>query len=343
MNENTATSTTTDTTTDRTASTTRGDTQVDTRVESRPVATEFDVSAARDAFMDDLVKAGLLIPSGVAGINGRGAAFEWIVEGIVAAVAHRSAYDRAEKVRFPPVVTRANYLRSGHLKSFPHLAGSVHAFVGDDRAHRTLLAKADAGERWTDDLEPTEVVLTPAACYPLYPYSAGTVPSDGRLFDIQGYCFRHEPSNDPMRMQMFRQQEHVRIGTADQVSMWRDTWFERSQELLTDLGVTFVAEVANDPFFGRSGKLMAASQREQALKFELNVPIIHPDHPTACVSLNAHEDHFGHEFGIFLADGSYAQTSCIGFGLERLTLALLRRYGLDPQRWPNDVRSHLEP
>ena len=304
---------------------------------------EFDVTAARNTYMAELVGAGLLIPSGVPGINGRSATFEWIVEGIVSAITRRSAFDRAEIVRFPPVVTRENYVRSGHVKSFPHLAGSVHAFVGDDRAHRALLAKVDAGERWTDDLEPTDVVLTPAACYPLYPYSAGTVPSDGRLFDVQSYCFRHEPSNDPMRMQMFRQQEHVRIGTPAQVAMWRDTWFARSQELLTDLRLQFVAEVANDPFFGRSGRLMAASQREQALKFELNVAIIHPDHPTACVSLNAHEDHFGHEFGIFLADGSHASTSCIGFGLERTALALLRRHGLDPQQWPSDVRSVLEP
>ena len=303
----------------------------------------FDIEAARNAYMAELVEAGLLIPTGVPGINGRSAAFEWIVEGIVRAVAHRSAADSAELVRFPPVVTRPNFVKSGHLRTFPHLSGSVHSFVGNDRAHLELLRKVEAGERWTDDLEPTEVVLTPAACYPVYPMSAGTVPDAGKLFDIQSYCFRHEPSNDPMRMQMFRQQEHVRIGTPSQVKQWRNVWFERSQELLTDLGVAFVAEVANDPFFGRTGKLMAASQRELALKFEMNVAIMSPDHPTACVSLNAHEDHFGHEFGIHLPDGSHASTSCIGFGLERLTLGMLRVHGLDPTRWPAPIRAVLEP
>ena len=303
----------------------------------------FDIEAARDAYMAELVGAGLLIPTGVPGINGRSGAFEWIVEGIVKAVAHRSASDGADLVRFPPVVTRPNFVKSGHLRTFPHLSGSVHSFVGNDRAHLELLRKVEAGERWTDDLEPTEVVLTPAACYPVYPMSTGTIPQSGRLYDIQSYCFRHEPSNDPMRMQMFRQQEHVRIGTPEQVKAWRDVWFERSQQLLSDLGVPFVAEVANDPFFGRTGKLMAASQRELALKFEMNVAIMSPDYPTACVSLNAHEDHFGHEFGIHLADGSHASTSCIGFGLERLTLAMLRTHGLDPKRWPAAIRAVLEP
>jgi seryl-tRNA synthetase len=304
-------------------------------------AAPFPIDAARDDYMNELVTEGLLIPTGVSGILGRSAAFEAVVEGFVRAVGDRSAHDGAELVRFPPVVTRENFIRSGHLKSFPHLSGSVHSFIGDDRAHRELLRKVDAGERWTDDLEPTGVVLTPAACYPVYPMSSGQLPAPGRLFDIQSYCFRHEPSNDPMRMQMFRQQEHVRLGTPSQVAAWRDVWFDRSQQLLSDLRIPFVAEVANDPFFGRAGKLMASSQREQALKFELNVPIMHADHPTACVSLNAHEDHFGHEFGITLADGSYAYTGCIGFGLERLTLGLLRVHGLKPRLWPADVRAVL--
>ena len=45
----------------------------------------------------------------------------------------------------------------------------------------------------------------------------GVLPSDGGLYDLQSYCFRHEPSNDPARMQLFRQREYVRIGNPDQV------------------------------------------------------------------------------------------------------------------------------
>jgi seryl-tRNA synthetase len=318
------------------------DTNTDSATATHLSTTEaFPIDAARAEYMKELVAEGLLIPTGVLGVLGRSGVFESIVEGFVAAVADRSHGDGAELVRFPPVVTRANFVKSGHLKSFPHLSGSVHSFVGDDRAHRELLRKVEAGERWTDDLEPTDVVLTPAACYPIYPMSTGQLPDNGKLFDIQSYCFRHEPSPDPMRMQMFRQQEHVRLGNPEQVAEWRNVWFDRSQQLLTDLKVPFVAEVANDPFFGRAGKLMASSQREQALKFELNVPIMHSDYPTACVSLNAHEDHFGHEFGITLPDGSHASTGCIGFGLERLTLGLLRVHGLKPSAWPADVRTIL--
>ncbi len=300
-----------------------------------------NIETARNKYMAELVEAGLLIPTGVAGVLGRNGVFEGIVDGLLAAVKHRSAGDVVEFVRFPPVITRANYLRSGHLASFPHLAGSIHAFVGDDRAHRELMRKANAGEQWTDDLAPTDVMLTPACCYPVYPMCSGTLAAGGRTFDILSYCFRHEPSNDPMRMQMFRQMEHVRLGTPDDIADWRGKWFTRSQELLTDLDLDFSCDVASDPFFGRGGKLMAVSQIEQALKFELNVNILSSEHPTACVSLNSHEDHFGHEFNIHSSDGSVAHTGCIGFGLERLTLALLRRHGFDPTTWPAAVRTSL--
>ena len=38
---------------------------------------------------------------------------------------------------------------------------------------------------------------------------------------------------------------------------------------------------------------MAMSQIEQALKFELLVPVHSAEQPTACMSFNYHRDHFG--------------------------------------------------
>jgi hypothetical protein len=44
-----------------------------------------------------------------------------------------------------------------------------------------------------------------------------------------------------------------------------------------------------------------------------------------------------------MADGSDAHTACLGFGLERITLALLKTHGLDPAAWPADTRDALAP
>lgn len=63
--------------------------------------------------------------------------------------------------------------------------------------------------------------------------------------------------------------------------------------------------------------------------------------PAACMSFNYHVDHFSEVWGIRTADGGVAHTGCVGFGMERLTLALLRHHGLDPARWPRAVRERL--
>ena len=186
-------------------------------------------------------------------------------------------------------------------------------------------------------------MLVPAACYPVYPAIAarGPLPDGGAFVDAGGsYCFRHEPSGDPARLQMFHQRELVRIGEPDAVAAWRDAWRDRALELLGRIGLDVGADVASDPFFGRSGKLLARSQRAQSLKFEVAVQIAGPE-PTAVASFNYHEEHFGEAFGLELSDGSVAHTACLGFGLERIVIALFRTHGLQVEQWPDDVRAEL--
>ena len=57
--------------------------------------------------------------------------------------------------------------------------GSVHSFTGNERDHAKLLEKRTAAKTGPRDLTPTEVMMTPAACYPLYPTATGTLPASG--------------------------------------------------------------------------------------------------------------------------------------------------------------------
>jgi hypothetical protein len=118
-------------------------------------------------------------------------------------------------------------------------------------------------------------------------------------------------------------------------------WIERGLDVLTSFGLAAEAVVANDPFFGRSGRLLAAGQLDEALKYELVTPICSTEKPTAIASSNCHRDHFGVPFGITTADGETAHSACVGFGMERITLALLHTHGLDLSRWPAAVRTRL--
>ncbi len=290
-------------------------------------------------FIDQLFESKILIKTGVDGLYGRSAIFEDVVDRFERAVSTLAKDENAEKLRFPPGMNRADFETSGYIKSFPQLAGTIHSFEGGKSEYKQLLEKISAGHDWTTDQKVTDIVFTPAACYPLYPMVAqrGPVPHEGCLFDLCSYCFRHEPSTDPTRMQLFRMREFVRFGTTAQVMAFRETWINRGQDLMKSLGLPVEIDVANDVFFGRTGQLMADQQRQKKLKFELLVPVTSDDKPTACLSFNYHEDHFGELFGIQSVAGEKSETACVGFGLERVTLALFRHHGLDPSKWPASV------
>ncbi|MCU1463956.1 MAG: hypothetical protein JWO37_4031 [Acidimicrobiales bacterium] len=294
------------------------------------------------AFRDELFSAGLLIETGVDGLYGRSQIFESVVEAIDRLATLAGAHHRATVVRFPPIMPRAVFEQTDYLRSFPDLTGSIHTFRGDDREHARLLARLDRGEDWTASLTPAAAVLCSAACHPLYPTITGRLPAGGRVFDVYGYCFRHEPATDPTRMIAFRMREFVHVGDPDDAEEHRDQWITRATDLMAGLGLAVEAVVANDPFFGRLGTMLANNQRDEALKYEIVTPIA-GERPTAIVSCNLHRDHFGGPFEIETADGAVAHSACVGFGVERIALALLRTHGLDPDHWPAAVTGRLWP
>lgn len=294
------------------------------------------------AYQAELVAAGLLIPLGVPGLYGRSGLFEHIIDQFEGYVTRMGSHLRPEVMRFPPLFARSNYEQIDHINNFPDLMGSVHTFTGKDAEHQELLKIfSDKGD-WSRNLSASASMMVPAACYPLYPTAKGTLPPGGRIVDLKTFVFRHEPSEDPARMQVFRQREFVRLGSPAEALSHRDYWLERGKMMLESVGLPVEAVVANDPFFGRGGKVMKATQREQVLKYELVVPICSTEKPTAISSCNYHLDHFGAVFGIRTAAGEVAHTACIGFGLERITLALLKTHGFNVSAWPAGVREILD-
>src|SRR4051794_5338989 len=139
------------------------------------------------AFLHDLTAAGLLIESGVAGVYGRGPVFEDVrlrVDDLIS----RHAVEESEQLRFGPVLPRAQLEAVGYLGSFPHLTASIFGFSGDEREAAELAACGAAREPWGHLLEQSDLVLTPAACYPVYPALAarGPLPPGGLTIDAGG-------------------------------------------------------------------------------------------------------------------------------------------------------------
>jgi seryl-tRNA synthetase len=288
------------------------------------------------------VAAALFHPLGVDGVYARTALYEGMIERLTAWIS-RQRDPRAEVLRFPPVMSRSQVEKSGYLKSFPNLLGCVCALHGSEAQIRTAAQEHETGGDWTRALTPSDLVLSPAACYPVYPLAAarGPVPAGGLLFDVAADCFRHEPSRALNRLQSFRMREFVRIATPEEITTFGEYWMARAPQLAAELALPCKLDVASDPFFGRVGQIMAVSQRQQALKFELLIPYHEGAVPTACMSLNYHRDHFGGVWQLANAAGERSHTSCFAFGVDRLTIALFCVHGVDVPGWPQGVRRAL--
>ena len=284
----------------------------------------------------------LFQPLGVDGVYARTALYEGIMARLADFVS-RQRDPAAEVLRFPPVMSRRQLEKSGYLKSFPNLLGCVCALHGSEAAIRSAADRYESGGDWTTSLAAADLVLSPAACYPLYPLVAtrGRLPEGGLIFDVAADCFRREPSRSLDRLQSFRMREFVRIGRPEQITAFREGWMNRARQLAEELALPYSVDVANDPFFGRVGQIMAVSQIQQALKFELLIPYHADAKPTACMSFNYHREHFGQVWGLQDSREELAHTGCVAFGMDRLVVALFANHGLDPARWPASTRRAL--
>ena len=309
-------------------------------LESAKGAAEPASSSSNDPL--EAMAATLFRPMGADGVYGRTALYERVIEGLGAFIS-KQREPGVEILRFPPVMSRKQLEKSGYLKSFPNLLGCVCSLHGTESEIRAAADRHETGGDWTTGLAPADLVLSPAACYPVYPIAAsrGPVPTGGLLFDVACDCFRREPSRHLDRLQSFRMREYVCIGSPQQVSDFRQRWMARAQGMADELGLPYRVETASDPFFGRTGQVMAISQLQQALKFELLVPVRSVEQPTACMSFNYHQDHFGTTWELRDEGGAFAHTGCVAFGMDRLAVALFRTHGLEFQNWPAKVWAAL--
>jgi seryl-tRNA synthetase len=284
----------------------------------------------------------LFCPMGADGVYGRTSLFEEIVDGLSRLISHHRE-PGTEVLRFPPVMSRAQLERSGYLKSFPNLLGCVCTLHGTEAEIRAAAERCEIGGDWTASLAAADLVLSPAACYPLYPLAAsrGPIPRGGLRFDAECDCFRREPSKQLARLQSFRMREYIRIGSPEEVADFRDRWTARARLLADELGLTYDVAPASDPFFGRTGQVMAISQLQKSLKFELVVAMPPPEQPTACMSFNLHLDHFASIWGLSSEAGAIVHTGCVAFGIDRLALGLFCEHGFEPRKWPGRVRRAL--
>src|ERR1700679_3264490 len=133
--------------------------------------------------LDHLARA-LFHNMGNDGVYARTALYEDMIERLAALIT-RHREPGTEVMRFPPVMNRGQLEKSGYLKSFPNLLGCVCGLHGPEGEIHSPVSRFDAGGDWTTSLSPADLVLSPAACYPVYPIAAsrGPLPTRGLRFD----------------------------------------------------------------------------------------------------------------------------------------------------------------
>jgi len=308
---------------------------------NRNIRTRLLSTNAQD-FTRSLLEAGLLEEGGVAGVYHRSFEFENIIRGVENYVSSAGGNEKRRQLFCSPVMARSTFEKCGFLTSFPDLIGTISSFAGSEVDLPMLRERVENGGNWADLLTPTQVAMCSAACQNVYPLLVGRpIPPHGLVYEVQAQCFRHEPSDDLARMLSFRQHEFVYIGTEHDAREHAELLGNRFCDLLDGLEITYEVVAANDPFFGRVGRLLAESQRQKSLKYEFVAPIM-SEVPHSIGSANFHEDHFGASFGLTMFDGSVAHSSCVGFGLERVALALLFRHGVNIANWPTEIQKRLE-
>jgi hypothetical protein len=130
--------------------------------------------------------------------------------------------------------------------------------------------------------------------------------------------------------------EIVLAGSAAFVEEQRARLIDAVTALMRRWDLAFRLVSASDPFFATVRGTKALWQRARGLKHEMVVDV--GTGPIAAGSINVAGTLFGDAFRISTHDGQVATTACVGFGLERLVLALFSQHGFEPGRWPVAMR-----
>ena len=104
-------------------------------------------------------------------------------------------------------------------------------------------------------------MLAPAACYPIYPIAAerGAVPAAG----LSSTWPATASAMSRRAIDRFQSLPHARIcphrHAASRSRIPRALDQDRAKGIADTLGLPYTVDVANDPFFGRGGTIMASS------------------------------------------------------------------------------------
>ena len=253
-----------------------------------------------------------------------------------------------EAHQFPSIVGGDLLSRCRYIKSFPHSLSLVQHLREDLEAIQDFAEQAD----WQDghlkvapgSLAQPETLLSPTVCFHCYAWLADSRQTRPRIITARGKCFRFESGNlrGLERLWDFSMREMIFVGPKEFILEQRKKVIEACAGLLDRWKLSYEIKTATDPFFIDDFSQQSAFQRAFDLKFEVRAALPYrPGSSVAIGSFNIHQDFFGRSFSISSIDGQPVHTGCVGFGLERVALAVVAQHGPNPADWPANLRADL--
>lgn len=314
---------------------------------SVPVRVLERVGEGRFSYSDDpheaLIHSGELIEFG-SGRYGFGDKMTHLIHRLDSVCLQYAREFKASHRQYPTLIGADVMDRCRYLRSFPHSLclvshlredlDGIEAFAREARWVEDRLALPDAS------LDDVKVLLSPSVCFHCYAGLAGSKLVDPLTITAIGKCFRYESGNlsGLERLWDFTMREVIFVGDSEFVISQRNGSVDAVVRLLEQLGLQFSVESASDPFFIDDFGVQSTFQKLFDLKFEIRATLPYAGTSLAVGSLNYHQDFFGRAFEVSLEDDSPVHTGCIGFGLERLALAVVAQFGPDEANWPEVLR-----
>ena len=240
------------------------------------------------------------------------------------ALLERAGHSGAEEIAFPALSPVADLERIDYFANFPHLGLAAVPLRRESLGEVAILRANGTASVGASLLGEARFFLPSAACYPVYAHLADATLACARRITTVQRCFRNEERYETLaRLWSFTMREIVLVGPRDDVRGFltdHKAWILRFAE---GAGIPLSVQAATDPFFDRSGG-RAQMQRLFPVKEEL----VYAD-AVAIASVNFHLNFFGERWNIRTADGSYAFSGCVAFGLERWLHALGAAHGND--------------
>lgn len=249
---------------------------------------------------------------------------------------------------FPALVPARILAKAGYFDSHPNNVTMTTHLVNDfdliEKFRQNEGRSGDMSSLSAGSFATPHLCLNPAACLPCYPVYANQDVSEGCALSWKGRVFRYESSNirGLERLTEFNVRELVLIGDSEYVATGHEKAIAIVKSLCEMLEIEGVLVTATDPFFATVSATKKFWQQSMEAKYEIRLPFEQAANGklsyVAAGSINHHGTFFGSRFVINSGSEEFANTGCVGLGLERWLLACFAQHGTLPDKWPEAVR-----